>query len=340
MNATVNQIIPLVITDTLEQEFDNFLRDEIEQHCYKGSFDVYFDYRDRVDVETINNCFCEYLEDQRGYTKFSHYLEQCVDEKWSIWEYEHELINLIEEDAKLQSDEIQDMLSTHISEGDIWDDLCKVGYQGLQWSIFDIIPDIKINLLLATANEQNHDLSSINQCYTQGYQFRYDDPDKQANLVKELEDSALAYLVKQQGYDVPDNYIGSEDMACSDNRFLKSVADELYESYYDVCQCVTALATVGLSELDDFADVLLKRDNCKKEVTIKKDCYIGLFAPFIGGGSLLEIELDKDFTFPTSMLYDVQVESREKYSGIHGLWTVNSVFDLWGGCWNATLTIK
>ena len=324
-------------TATTEREkYINFLRNRIENYCDRNGCYTYYrcGYDDCVSEEVIAKCFYEYIENQRGYEKFSHYLENHVYEEW-LWDYDQYLWHDIKEDFDNAVDE------GLLEDVDLeWDDLYEAGYQGVSFDINEFVDDIRINLLLATANELNHDLSSINQCYTQGYQFRYDDPDKQAKLEKELEDNMLAQLIKQQGYDVTTEYIGGEDIACSDSKFLKSVADELLNGYYDVCQCLTVLTTASLDDLDDLADILLKRDNCKKTITVSKNTMLGLLAPFIGGGSTLDICLDKDFEFSTDMIYDVQIESRDQRSGIHRFYTVDSIYGLCGDAWDSKMKIK
>ena len=323
-------------TTTAREKYIGFLRSRIENYCDREGYYTYYrcGYDDHISEETIAKYFYDYIENQHGYEKFSHYLENYMWDEW-LYDYDGYLWCDIKEDFDNAVDE------GLLEDVDLeWDDLYEAGYQGVSYDINEFVDGVKINILLATANELNHDLSSINQCYTQGHQFRYDNEDKQDEYEKSLEDNCLAYLVKQQGYDVDDNYIGSEDMAVSSNKFLKSVADELYNSYYDVCQCVTVLTTASLDDLDDLADILLKRDDCKKTITVSKNTMLGLLAPFIGGGSTLDICLDKDFEFPSAYVYDVQIECRDQRSGIHRFWTVDSIYGLCGDAWDSKMTIK
>ena len=323
-------------TTTAREKYINFLRNRIENYCDREGYYPYYrcSYDDCISEETIAKYFYDYIKNQHGYEKFSHYLENRMWEEW-LYDYDGYLWCDIKKDFDNAVDE------GLLEDVDLeWDDLYEAGYQGVTFNINEFVDDIRINILLATANELNHDLSSINQCYTQGYQFRYDDPDEQAELESDLEDNMLAYLIKQQGYDVTTEYIGGEDIACSDSKFLKSVANELLNGYYNVCQCLVVLTTASLEQLDDLADILLKRDNCKKTITVSKDTMLGLLAPFVGGGSTLDIYLDKDFEFSTDMIYDVQIESRDQRSGVFRCWSVDSIYGLCGDAWDSKMIIK
>jgi hypothetical protein len=328
MALMMNTTTQVIATPEQETAFKQFLTDCIEEYCRDGYYTIYWDYRDEVSPDTINKAFFDYVDDDNGYCNFEDYLDSTVFDEWSLWDYEHYLIEEIESDANNSDDFIQEILQNIIDNGTIWDYLYECGYQGLKYDIHDIVNDVKVNLLLATKSELNYDLSPISRVYIEKI-----DNAEWRNLYK---DNALQYLIRQQGYFTKAEDFLTDAMEHETSKFLKSVDWELNNAYVGDCHCLTVLISADLDTLNDLADILSKKETAKKKITVTKDCEIGLLAPFIGGGSTLEIQLEKDFEFPADMLYDVQIEHRGHYSGIHGFYTVDDIYCLCGECWRAT----
>lgn len=312
--------------------FEQFLRKCIKNFCLNGEYRVYFDYRDEVEEDTINEAFFKYVENDNGYSNFSDYLEDIIYNEWNLFDHENYLIDDIEGAAREEEDFISDILEYTIEEGYFWDYLYDVGYQGISWDIHDIVSDTKVNLLLATKEEINQDLSSIATAFL--------DEDYNSDNDKIAKDNALNYLIRQQGYFTKSEEFLTGTRNPQHSKFLNSIEDELNNAYCGDCHCLTVLASASLDDLDKLADILLKKETAKQKITVSKDCEIGLFAPFVGGGSTLEIQLDKDFEIPVDMLYDVQIEHRGNYSGLHGFYTVDSVYSLVGSCWRADMKFE
>lgn len=311
--------------------FEQFLRKCVEQFCWNGEYPVYFDYRDEVDADTLNKTFFDYVEKHHKYYDcFSDYLTEVIENTWNIYDYEDNLIKNIKDAARREPDFISDILEYVENECDFWDYLYDAGYQGISWDIHDIVSDTKVNLLLATREEINQDLSSIATAFL--------DEDYNSDNDKIAKDNALNYLIRQQGY-----FTKSEEFltgTSQHSKFLSSIENELNNAYDGDCHCLTVLASASLDDLDKLADILLKKETANQKITVSKDCEIGLFAPFVGGGSTLEIHLDKDFEIPVDMLYDVQIEHSGNYSGLHGFYTVDSVYSLVSSCWRANMKFE
>ena len=64
------------------------------------------------------------------------------------------------------------------------------------------------------------------------------------------------------------------------------------------------------------------------EIVIEKDVMCGLFNPWVGGGSILEIELPENLTIPADMIWSVWIEGSKK----HG-YDVDEVYGLVSSCW-------
>ena len=59
----------------------------------------------------------------------------------------------------------------------------------------------------------------------------------------------------------------------------------------------------------------------------------GLFDVWSGGGSLLEIELDKDVVLPIKCIWHAEIETGKSEYG----YSVNSVYGLVGSAWDGTV---
>ena len=67
-------------------------------------------------------------------------------------------------------------------------------------------------------------------------------------------------------------------------------------------------------------------------ITIGKDVDCGLFAPFVGGGSCLEIACDENIVIPVSCIYDLYIEGLKP----HG-YDIDEVYGLIRTCWHGTI---
>lgn len=329
MALMMNTTTQVPVTPEQETAFEQFLRKCIERLCWNGEYSVYFSYNDRVEEDTINETFFDYVKKyHKYYDCFSDYLTNVIQDKWYIYDYEDNLIEDIKDAARREPDFISEILEYVEDECLFWDYLYKCGYNGLSWDVHEIVSDTKVNLLLATKEELNQDLSSISAAFI----------DKEGSHwnTANAKDNALNYLIRQQGYFTKSEDFLTYKIEDCKNKFLTSVDNELNNAYDGDCHCLTVLISADLDTLDKLADILLKKETAKQKITVTKNCEIGLLAPFVGGGSTLDIQLEKDFEFPADMLYDVQIEHRGHYSGIHGFYTVDDIYCLCGECWRAT----
>lgn len=67
-----------------------------------------------------------------------------------------------------------------------------------------------------------------------------------------------------------------------------------------------------------------------------KGSMLGVFAPWNGSGSVLDIELDKELTFKREDIYDVQIEGAKPDNG----YTVNQTYGLVSGAWQKPEAIE
>lgn len=200
--------------------------------------------------------------------------------------------------------------------------------------------DMKVNIMLATDEERDQDCGSIFEQY-----IALTAPGEVGNVEGILaEKTGLTFLLEQQGYtleqltevmeeyneffydkdgylrkDLPENSYSVFEQTHS--KFLTSVCQELENQRYSM-GVMTVLAKMSLK---DFIGL----QSGDKEVSFGKDAMLGIFNPWNGSGSVLEIELEKDLVFPSSLIRDIQIEG-VKPEFEH---TVNDVYGLIGSCW-------
>lgn len=212
---------------------------------------------------------------------------------------------------------------------------------------FPIIPDYdhflgqdtRVNIMLKCGDEGNRDFIGIREQFAAMFAEDWSEEEREAAMAEE---NGLSWLVRQQGHTMEEltetihaYYAFFEsreaaDMSYEDkykafrdshNPFLTSVCQELANMVNDM-NTMTALVSISLDDLAEFMQP-------GKELVLPKNAMIGIFNPWNGGGSTLDIELEKDLVVPSDLLYDIQIE------GVKPDWsyTVDGVYGLIGSAW-------
>ena len=214
--------------------------------------------------------------------------------------------------------------------------------------------DMKVNIMLATDEERNRDCCGIHEQY-----LAMEDPGNVWNAQETLaEKTGLSWLLEQQGHSMAElqatlkdyNFFFYDDAGYyksraaakekvslsgvldefnkTHNPFLTSVCQELENHTYNM-GVMTVLAKMTVKEF-------IEMQSGQKEVTMPKNCDIGIFNPWNGSGSCLEIELEKPLVFSSDLIRDVQIE------GVKPQWeyTVDDTYGLIGSCWKEPVSIK
>lgn len=214
---------------------------------------------------------------------------------------------------------------------------------------------IKVNIMLATPEERNRDCVSINLQYK-----AMEDRDSVLDPEKILrEPSGLSWLLEQQGHTMEElqatltdyDAFFYDEHGCvremfdeagkalksgqmfnrfceTHSRFLASVCQELENQGYSM-GVMTVLAEMSI---EDF----IKMQSGEKRITMPANTDIGIFNPWNGSGSCLEIELEKPLVFSTDMIRDVQVEGFKPQFE----YTVDSVYGLVASCWKGPISVE
>lgn len=206
--------------------------------------------------------------------------------------------------------------------------------------------DMCVNIMLRCGDEGNRDFVSIHEQYESMFKEDISPEELTASL---QEENGLSWLVKQQGYtmeqlyntvheynrfwDSPEAEGLSYDakynkFASTHSPFLTSLCQEL-ANMVNYMNTMTVLTKMSMT---DFAEFMQPG----KEFVLPKNSMIGIFNPWNGGGSTLDIVLEKDLVVPSSLVYDVQIEgAKPDYQ-----YTVDSVYGLVGNAWVSAKEVR
>lgn len=300
---------------------------DMEMHISPTSYD------DDISANTVlewYNSYCESSErpdisferhiEREGYTIFSD----------TVYDEERELVNEIRKDFEKNAPELLPIFD-NMNETAPYDLLEEGGYKGTFVDYENFLSNsYHVNLMFATDKERNTDMGAIPEMF-------YDSADKSADFEYST-DNALTYLIHQQGYTLADIYMGLKNPeTVAENKFLKSIVSEI-ENYPDYSMAeLTALIHLSGKNLIETLDAIA---NSRDYITLSKDTMIGIYNEWQGSGSILEVELEKDMVIPTSMIRNVQFESRshDNVRGNNG-YTVDDVYGLVGSCWDGEASI-
>ena len=277
-------------------------------------------------IETSEDTVFDWLQSKEQISFMAHCIDLALEDNWFMEQDAYAVIYDILEAVCSQVSELYDDPEVYNTLKDIengFKNFTEVveDFQEFIVDEFEVEdPSINLNLLLQFNNESNSDFSNIE--VMNSILLGNDDVNQ-----KVLEQNALTWLIYQQGYTL-------RDLATNtDSDFLKSVRDELQ----NMSGCMNVLTVLCNTSTEDIEAAGLKPGaETKQPLKFEKDVTIGLFDPWQGGGSLLEITLEKPLIIPGEMVFKIQVENARKKG--YG-YTVNEVFGMSEQSWDTCLEI-
>ena len=345
-----------------------FLKEEIETRCNKdGCCEIYWDYRDELSPSSILSAYNQALNDE--IMCFRDFLNNEIYEL--NFDYDTDMFDEIV--AEINSSDNELVIQGYDETNSIYDDAAECGYNGVDANLDGILRNtrLKVNIMFATDCERNYDMSSIIGAFG-NYSRPAFDFNKQ-NLENGYNDfdNALTYLIHQQGHTVNEVF-GCMLRGDETNDFLKSIDSELANNTSEGLSELTCLIELSGEDILSFFNTITSQTPENQFLSFSKDTMIGIFNEWSGGGSLLEVQLEKPFVVPVSMIRNVQVEGALKQtyqmqqlneqkweaqrdadeSKVRSLnykinklanesndgYTVDEVFGLVGSCWADTLS--
>ena len=289
-----------------------------------GGIEMYLDYRDTLSDFTLYDI----MTADNPREKFNELIDS--------WEFDNLLYyeDDIEKEIKnnLTEDEI-DFFNSY--SDDIWDWIREYYYFYFDREHYN--ETVKVNIMLDTGN-CNYDFTRDNILNYCNYY---------SNHGKDLKDSSVLWLAKQQKKatllrKAIKKVLNGEDIKFED-KFIESTIEEL-ENLPSHMATLTFLVNMPLFDYFDLREAMAAEEKLndsyiledrkgKGTITISKDTMCGLFDVWSGGGSLLEIELDKDVVLPIKCIWQAEIETGKSQYG----YSVDSVYGLVGSAWDGTV---
>ena len=263
-----------------EERIIERIKDIIDCKCHlkennDGTYEgeIYADYRDNLEQHTIKKIFDSDNPGDAFYEVFDD------SSMYATWDEQDELFRTIKENFDDDDEEIY--ISDY--EDSVRDWIVQNVYYNFPYQHF-LNQDVRVDIILDTG-DGNFDFTE-NELFGCIYQEKGYRPE-----------SSVILLMKQQGYTEAQiiRFIENEDF--QDSKFLKSVYDECINT----TTCMNALSffvTMTLEECLDLHEALNSKEKAGKSIVIEKGTPCGLYDPWGGAGSILEIETEKDVVVP------------------------------------------
>lgn len=153
--------------------------------------------------------------------------------------------------------------------------------------------------------------------------------DEDGNVDENAEKAGLVWLAKQQGYTLEELVkILKSDCVAEPKTFLETVLQEVANGYG--CEALTFCVKMTLGQAIDLKEKM--KENPNGSIVLDKRVECGLFDPWSGGGSVLEIACEKDIEIPFENIWKFYIDARRsnRYDSIHNVYGTDS--SLWRDC--------
>ena len=143
--------------------------------------------------------------------------------------------------------------------------------------------------------------------------------DADGKVDKDAEKSGLVWLAKQQGYTLDQvvKILKDGDIA-EPKTFLETVLQEVANGYG--CEALTFCVKMTLGQAIALKERM--KENPNGSIVLDKRVECGLFDPWSGGGSVLEIACEKDVEIPFENIWKFYIDERRnnRYDSIHNVY--------------------
>ena len=295
---------------TLNELVKNYLA---ENHTWEKKadgtyhFEIYVDYRDEIDDSTAQ----EILEN--GSSR-----DTLIERLWGWYqEQEWDIIDDLVDDFKAKTDPKLLEDANIIEDGNLDDEMIREEFMDIvyidypeDWALGQ---EFCFNIIVSNGDD-NYDFW-LNKHIV----------DEDGNVNKDVEKSGLVWLAKQQGHTLEEivEVLKGEDNV-STNEFLASVSSEVANGYgYEAltfCVKMTLGQAINLKEK--------MKSNPNGSIVLDKNVTCGLFNPWDGSGSILDISCEKDVEIPFENIWKFYIDEKRsnRYDSIHNVYGTTDAF--------------
>ena len=274
-------------------------------------FDIYVDYRDEIDDATAQ----EILNNDYPY-------ETLIEKLWDWYqEQEWDIIDNLVDDfqEKVDPELLED--ANIIADGNLDDGMIRE----------EFMVAVYVDYPIDWAESQEFCFNIIVSNGDDNYDFWLNEHiiDEDGNIDQDAEKAGIVWLAKQQGYTL-DQVVEAlkDDDIAEPKTFLGTVLQEVANGYG--CEALTFCVKMTLGQAIALKERMKESPNGSIVLDKKVEC--GLFDPWEGGGSVLEIACEKDVEIPFESIWKFYIDERRsnRYDSIHNVYGTDS--SLWRDC--------
>ena len=274
-------------------------------------FDIYVDYRDEISDSIAK----EILEND--YPR-----DILIERLWDLYqEQEWDIIDNLVDDFKekvdpellRQADIIED---GNLDDGDIREEFMEI---------------VCVDYPVDWAENQEFCFNIIVSNGDDNYDFCLNEyiVDEDGNVDENAEKAGLVWLAKQQGYTLEElvEILKNGDIK-EPKTFLETVLQEVANGYG--CEALTFCVKMTLGQAIALKEKM--KENPNGSIVLDKKVECGLFDPWEGGGSVLEIACEKDIEIPFENIWKFYIDacSGNRYDSIHNVYGTDD--SIWRDC--------
>ena len=284
-----------------------------------NGIEIYLDYRDEFSKDALHKIMTE--DNPR------EYFNQMMDDiTMDYIDYARD--NLEETILNNLSEEESDFFNAYASE--VWEWIMETYYFYIDEAHYN--KTVNVNIMLDTGN-LNYDCACDNVLnYCGNGEF-----DKDSSILWLAKQMKKTGLLRKAVKEYNNNTYKEGD------KFIDSCIQEL-ENLTSHMGTLTFLVNMSLFEYFDLREAMkaekklngsyyLEQRKGKGTITLSKNTMCGLFNPWSGSGSVLEIELDNDVTIPIKCIWVAEIETGKSEYG----YSVDDVYGLVGSAWKGTV---
>lgn len=274
-------------------------------------FDIYVDYRDEIDDATAQ----EILNNDYPYdTLIERLWDWYQEQEWDI------IDNLVDDfNEKVDPELLED--ANIIADGNLDDGMIRE----------EFMDSVYVDYPIDWAENQEFCFNIIVSNGDDNYDFWLNEHiiDEDGNVDQDAEKSGLVWLAKQQGYTLDQvvEILKDGDIE-KPKTFLETVLQEVVNGYG--CEALTFCVKMTLGQAIALKEQM--KSNPNGLIVLDKGVECGLFDPWQGGGSVLEIACEKDVEIPFENIWKFYIDERRssRYDSIHNVYGTDS--SLWRDC--------
>jgi len=276
----------------------------LDRICFRdehGNFytEIYADYRDELDDYWLQK-ICNSTDPRDG---FYEWLDEAY--LYSLWDHEDYIIGEILKDEDVAA------IVSKLDQDEVREHLRDMFYVKLPEDHF-LSQEVLVDILVDTG-DLNYDYTLNN------FGPHYDARDNEAIP----DESSLLWLARQQGYNKTQLKKAMRERPKEKN-FMQSIYDEINNAGSHM-NTLTFMVKMELREYFNLASAIVAERELNKSYTmdgrkgrgwilLDKSTTTGLYDPWNGGGSLLEIRLDKDVRLPIRCIETAKQDGCRGYS--------------------------